>query len=121
MPSLDDQQYAQMRPYLALAEKLGAFLANVVSSSGSVQQIALRYSGRITEWNTELIRNSAVQGVLNQRMAEHANVVNAAALAYERGIHVHERKEHPREGRGGDVVARSLQTATAERPGTAAL
>src|SRR5262249_27388769 len=69
MPSLDDEQYAQMRPYLALAERLGAFLANVVSSSGSVQQIALGYSGRLTEWSTELIRNSALQGVLNQRMA----------------------------------------------------
>ncbi len=114
MPSLDDQQYAQMRPYLALAEKLGAFLANVVSSSGSVQQISLRYSGRIAEWNTELIRNSALQGVLNQRMAEHANVVNAAALAQERGIHVHESKERP-EGGSGDVVALSIKTTTDER------
>jgi len=115
MPSLDDQQYAQMRPYQALAEKLGAFLANVVSSSGSVQQIALRYSGRIAEWNTELIRNSAVQGVLNQRMAEHANVVNAAALAHERGIHVHETKERPREAGSGDVITLSLKTTAEER------
>src|SRR5207237_2427361 len=51
MPSLDDQQYAQMRPYLALAEKLGVFLANVVSSSGTIQSIALGYSGRPAEWN----------------------------------------------------------------------
>src|SRR5262249_14824867 len=49
MPSLDDQQYAQMRPYLTLAEKLGAFLANIVSSSGSLQEIALHYSGRFVE------------------------------------------------------------------------
>jgi D-3-phosphoglycerate dehydrogenase / 2-oxoglutarate reductase len=115
MPSLDDQQYAQMRPYQALAEKLGAFLANVVPSSGSVQQIALRYSGRIAEWNTELIRNSAVQGVLNQRMAEHANVVNAAALAHERGIHVHESKERPRDGGSSDVITLSLKTTAGER------
>ncbi|HKF21124.1 MAG TPA: phosphoglycerate dehydrogenase [Candidatus Angelobacter sp.] len=115
MPSLDDEQYAQMRPYLALAEKLGAFLANVVSSSGSVQQIALRYSGRLAEWNTELIRNSALQGVLNQRMAEHANVVNAAALAQERGIHVQESKEHTRDGGSGDVIMLSLKTTADER------
>jgi D-3-phosphoglycerate dehydrogenase len=115
MPSLDDQQYAQMRPYLTLAEKLGAFLANVVSSSCSVQQIALRYSGRIAAWSTELIRNSAVQGVLNQRMAERANVVNAAALAQERGIHVHESKEQPLEGGGSDVITLSLKTTAEER------
>src|SRR5215472_6502648 len=46
MPSLDDQQYAQMRPYMELAEKLGAFLANLVSGAGSLQEISLRYSGR---------------------------------------------------------------------------
>src|SRR5215831_10118982 len=92
MPSLDDQQYALMRPYLTLAEKLGAFLANLVSSSGSLEEIALHYSGRIIEWPTELIRNSAVQGVLNQRIAERANVVNAAAIAQERGIQVNESK-----------------------------
>ena len=114
MPSLDDQQYAQMRPYLALAEKLGAFLANVVS--GNIQEISLRYSGRIAEWNTELIRNSAIQGVLNQRMAERANVVNAAAIAQERGIHVQEsKKERPSGGGAADVISVSLKTTAAER------
>jgi D-3-phosphoglycerate dehydrogenase / 2-oxoglutarate reductase len=111
MPSLDDQQYAQIRPYMMLAEKLGAFLASVVSGAGSLQEISLRYSGRITEWNTELIRNSAIQGVLNQRMAERANVVNAAAIAQECGIHVHEsKKERPSTGGSGDVVSVSLKT-----------
>src|ERR1700744_4593238 len=93
MPSIDHQQYTQMRPYIALAEKLGAFLANVVPASGSIQEISIRYAGRIAEWNTELIRNAAIQGVLNQRVAERANVVNAAAIAHERGIQVHESKK----------------------------
>src|SRR5262252_7143407 len=105
MPSLDDQQYALMRPYLTLAEKLGAFLANVVSSSGSLEEIALHYSGRIIEWPTELIRNSAVQGVLNQRIAERANVVNAAAIAQERGILVVEERKEPPSGAVADVVS----------------
>ena len=67
MPSIDHQQYTQMQPYIALAEKLGAFLANVVPASGSIQEISIRYTGRIADWNTELIRNAAIQGVLNQR------------------------------------------------------
>ena len=34
MPSIDHQQYTQMQPYIALAEKLGAFLANIVPACG---------------------------------------------------------------------------------------
>jgi D-3-phosphoglycerate dehydrogenase len=114
MPSLDDKQYAQIRPYMALAEKLGAFLGNVVSGSGSgsLQEISIRYTGRLTEWNTELIRNSALQGLLNQRLMEHANVVNAAAIAHERGIRVQESKQEPAPGATADVLSVLLQTTT---------
>ncbi len=116
MPSLDYEHYTLMRPYIALAEKLGAFLANVVSTSGSIQEISLRYSGRIAEWNTELIRNAAIQGVLNQRIADRANVVNAAAIAQERGIHVHENKgAQASDGREGDVISVLLKTTSEER------
>ena len=115
MPSIDHQQYTQMQPYMALAEKLGAFLANVVPDSGSIQEICIRYSGRISEWNTELIRNAAIQGVVNQRAAERANVVNAAAIAHERGIQVRESKQEKPESGGGDVLSVSLRTTAGER------
>ncbi|HYX53132.1 MAG TPA: phosphoglycerate dehydrogenase [Candidatus Limnocylindrales bacterium] len=113
MPSIDHQQYTQMRPWLGLAEKLGAFLANVVPTSGSIQEILLRYSGRLTEWKTELIRNSAIQGILNQRAAEHANVVNAAAIAQERGIHVHEIRKDKAQS-PGDILAVAIKTTAGE-------
>jgi D-3-phosphoglycerate dehydrogenase len=111
MPSIEYEQYTQMRPYIALAEKLGAFLSNVVPGSGSIQEISIRYGGRITEWKTELIRNAAIQGVLNQRIAERANVVNAAAIAQERGIQVHEGKTDG----SADVIGLVLKTTNAER------
>ncbi|HZD94994.1 MAG TPA: phosphoglycerate dehydrogenase [Candidatus Sulfotelmatobacter sp.] len=116
MPSIDHQQYTQMQPYIALAEKLGAFLANVVPGSGSIQEIFIGYTGRITEWNTELIRNAAIQGILNQRVAERANVVNAAAIAHERGIQVREDKKDKSESSGkGDAISVLLKTTTDER------
>lgn len=116
MPSIDHQQYTQMQPYITLAEKLGAFLAHIVPPAGSIQEISIRYTGRIAEWNTELIRNAAIQGILNQRIAERANVVNAAAIAQERGIQVHEGKKP--EGASGstpDVIAVLLKTTSGER------
>jgi D-3-phosphoglycerate dehydrogenase len=116
MPSIDHQQYTQMQPYIALAEKLGAFLANVVPGSGSIQEISIRYGGRIAQWKTELIRNAAIQGILNQRIAEHANVVNAAAIAQERGIQVHESKtDASAASPSGDVITVLLRTTTDER------
>ncbi len=116
MPSIDHQQYTQMQPYIALAEKLGAFLANIVPASGSIQEISIRYAGRIAEWNTELIRNAAIQGVLNQRIADRANVVNAAAIAQERGIQVHEgKKTEGASGSAADVITVLLKTTSDER------
>ena len=116
MPSIDHQQYTQMQPYIALAEKLGAFLANVVPASGSIQEISIRYTGRIAGWNTELIRNAAIQGVLNQRVAERANVVNAAAIAQERGILIHEsKKTEAAGGSAADVITLLLKTTSDER------
>ena len=113
MPSIDDQQYQLMQPYLALAEKLGAFLAHIIS--GSVQEISLHYAGRMVEWKTELLRNSAIQGVLNQRVAERANVVNAFAIAQERGIQVHQSKKDLSAGAGSaDVITLGLKTSTEE-------
>ncbi|HEX5434996.1 MAG TPA: phosphoglycerate dehydrogenase [Candidatus Angelobacter sp.] len=115
MPSIDDQQYAQMKPYIALAEKLGAFLACVVSPTGSIEEISIRYSGRLTEWKTELIRNAAIQGILNQRVAERANVVNAAAIAQERGIQVHESKKDGSGTGTADGVCVQLKTSADQR------
>src|SRR5258708_15635874 len=74
MPSVDDQQYQQMRPYIALAEKLGVFLTSV--ASGAAQESSIHYCGRNAEWKTEPIRNSRLQGVLNQPIAHPPNVLN---------------------------------------------
>jgi D-3-phosphoglycerate dehydrogenase len=116
MPSIDHQQYTQMQPYIVLAEKLGAFLANIVPASGSIQEISIRYAGRLVDWNTELIRNAAIQGILNQRIEDRANVVNAATIAQERGIYVHEgKKSDGVTGSAADAITVVLKTTSDER------
>ena len=77
-----------MQPYIALAERMGAFLAQI--SEGTIEEISLRYSGHIAEWKTELIRNAAIKGILNQALEEKANLVNAVSIANSRGLAVHE-------------------------------
>jgi D-3-phosphoglycerate dehydrogenase len=113
VPSVSYEEYLAMRPYLALAERLGAFVGQI--AEGNVREIVLRYSGQIATWKTELVRNAAVMGVLNRSLAEHANLVNAAAIAESRGIRLSEpgrtRKES---GSAPDVLSVRLKTATGE-------
>jgi D-3-phosphoglycerate dehydrogenase len=93
---------------------LGAFLAQV--ADGNLEEISLRYSGTLAEWKTDLIRNAAIKGILNQMLAEKANLVNAASLAAERGIQLHESKKQKTPGGGaGSVLSVLLKTSAGER------
>ena len=106
VPSISEEEYQQMKPYIALGERLGAFLAQ--SSEGGVEEIALTYTGEIAEWKTALIRNAAVAGAINQLAHAHerANLVNAASAAEERGIRITERKQ---KSDGAGAVANVLR------------
>src|ERR1700680_3336575 len=75
VPSVSHDEYLELHPYIVLAERLGAFLAQV--SEGALEEILLAYSGHIAEAKTELIRNAAVNGILNEALEEKANLVNA--------------------------------------------
>ncbi|HJX82902.1 MAG TPA: ACT domain-containing protein, partial [Candidatus Angelobacter sp.] len=83
--------------------------------SGGIQEISIRYSGRINEWKTELVRNAAIQGVLNESIAEQTNVVNAAAIAQESGIRVSESKEPDNSNaKAIDFISLGLKTTAGE-------
>ena len=113
VPSVSAEEYAAMQPYIILAERMGAFLAQI--SEGSLEEISIRYRGHIAEWKTELIRNAAIKGILNQALEEKANLVNAAAIAHERGLRVLEsQKEKASTGGTGSVLSIFLKTASEE-------
>ncbi|MGA2389202.1 MAG: phosphoglycerate dehydrogenase [Candidatus Sulfotelmatobacter sp.] len=113
VPSVSAEEYAEMQPYIVLAERMGAFLAQI--SAGSIEEISLRYSGHIAEWKTELIRNAAIKGILNQTLEEKANLVNAASLADLRGLRIHEtHKAKASSGGAGSVLSLFLKSSTEE-------
>jgi D-3-phosphoglycerate dehydrogenase / 2-oxoglutarate reductase len=113
VPSVSAEEYAAMQPYILLAERMGAFLAQV--SEGSIEEISIRYSGHIAEWKTDLIRNAAIKGILNQTVEEKANLVNAATMAASRGLRVHEaHKAKASTGGAGSVLSLILKSATEE-------
>jgi len=113
VPSVSHEEYLVMKPYIVLAERLGAFLAQIGGSS--LEEISLSYTGHITEWKTELIRNAAIKGILNVVVEEKANLVNAASLASARGLAVREeRKPKASTGGAGSVLSISIRTQKGE-------
>jgi D-3-phosphoglycerate dehydrogenase len=113
VPSVSHDEYLELQPYVVLAERLGSFLAQV--SEGTLEEISLRYSGHIAESKTDLIRNAAVKGILNEALEEKANLVNAEAIASSRGLRIHEsRKPHSSGGGSGSVLSVLLKTAIGE-------
>ncbi|MGA9210447.1 MAG: NAD(P)-dependent oxidoreductase, partial [Terriglobales bacterium] len=113
IPSVSHEEYIEMQPYIVLAERLGAFLAQ--ATDGNAEEVVVRYSGPIAEWKTELLRNAALKGIINHMLSEHANLVNAAAIADERGIKVREtKKPRPPSGGAANVLSVSLRTTAEE-------
>jgi D-3-phosphoglycerate dehydrogenase len=113
VPSLTQEEYVELQPYIVLAERLGAFLAQV--SDGSLVEVSLRYSGKVAEGKTELIRNAAIKGILNhQGLEDKANLVNAATMAASRGLPVHEAKKSKTSGSTESVISVLLKTAKEE-------
>jgi D-3-phosphoglycerate dehydrogenase len=112
VPSVSHDEYLELKPYIVLAERLGSFLAQV--SEGTLEEISLRYSGHIGEWKTELIRNGAVMGILNEALEEKANLVNAAAIASARGLRIHESRKAKSSGGSGSVLSVLLKTSSEE-------
>jgi D-3-phosphoglycerate dehydrogenase len=113
VPSVSHDEYVELQPYIVLAERLGAFLAQV--SEGTLEEISLRYSGHVADGKTDLIRNAAIQGILNEGLEEKANLVNAAAIASARGLRIHEaRKPKGSSGGVGSVLSVLLKTSAEE-------
>jgi D-3-phosphoglycerate dehydrogenase len=114
VPSLSREEYVQLAPYIDLAGRLGSFLTQVGKGGGKlgIDSIRIFYGGTLTETKTELVRNAAIAGLLQG--SENVNRINAAAVAAERGIRVHEEKEESHRGGAATVLTLVLHTAEGE-------
>jgi D-3-phosphoglycerate dehydrogenase len=107
LPSLSHEEYVVLAPYIDLAGRLGSFLAQ--TGKASIEAVHLTYGGSLAEAKTDLIRNAAIEGLLQG--SENVNRINAAAVAQERGIRVHEEKTESHRGGSASVLEVELHTA----------
>jgi D-3-phosphoglycerate dehydrogenase len=77
-----------VRPFVPLAERLGALLAGLAESG--VRAVECAYLGRIAEADTRVLTLAILKGILGGAVHEPVSFVNAPMLARDRGIVVSE-------------------------------
>jgi D-3-phosphoglycerate dehydrogenase len=86
-PSITAEEAPKLKPFVALAEKLGSF-AGQLTDTGIVK-VQLAYEGAVAGMNTRALTSAAIAGLLRP-ILEDVNVVSAPVVAKERGIVVEE-------------------------------
>lgn len=80
-----------VKPYLALAEKLGSFVGQM--ASGKLKRIGLGVGGEIVTNSLELLKAAVLKGILSRVVQEPVNIINALFLAAEMGLGIDEQRE----------------------------
>jgi D-3-phosphoglycerate dehydrogenase len=89
-PSVTADEAPRLKPFVALAEKLGAFAGQMVDFG--MKGIDIAYEGEAAKLNVKPVTAAALAGVLRPMLAE-INMVSAPAVAKERGIVVSESRQ----------------------------
>ncbi|HEY3268934.1 MAG TPA: phosphoglycerate dehydrogenase [Armatimonadota bacterium] len=88
MPAIDATVFVTLKPYLALAEKIGRLHAQLRASR--TKSVAISYSGDIASMDVRPVTRAVLKGLLDLILPESVNYVNAPVLAEQRGIKVTE-------------------------------
>jgi D-3-phosphoglycerate dehydrogenase len=111
MPSLSAEEAPRLRPYMALAEKLGKLVGQVLGET--VRSVAVEVEGAAAELNQKPITGAVLAGLMGT-YSQTVNMVNAPFLAKERGLDVREIR-HDREGDYHTLLRVTVGTADGER------
>jgi D-3-phosphoglycerate dehydrogenase len=84
MAAVDRTELEEVRLYVDLARRLGLLHAQM--SQGSIKHARLTYRGEVARRSTKLITAAFAAGLLESRLAQNVNIVNAEMIARERGI-----------------------------------
>jgi D-3-phosphoglycerate dehydrogenase len=86
MPPVDRAELDELRLYVDMARRLGLLHAQMCQ--GAIQRAVLTYRGDVARRPTRLITSAFAAGILESRLEQQVNVVNARLLASERGIEI---------------------------------
>jgi D-3-phosphoglycerate dehydrogenase len=107
-PSITAEEAPRLKPFIALAEKLGSFAGQLTETG--LKKVQLSYEGAVAQMNTKALTSAAIAGLLRP-MLQDINVVSAPIVAKDRGIVV---EEITREA-AGDYESLITVTVTTEK------
>ena len=107
MPSISADEAPRLKPFIALADKLGSFAGQL--TEGPIEAIRIEYAGDVAEMNTRALTSAALAGVLKPMLGD-VNMVSAPVAARERGMQVDEVRQTQR-GTYDSYVRLSLKMA----------
>jgi D-3-phosphoglycerate dehydrogenase len=111
-PAVPSEELARVRPFMVLAERMGALVSQL--ADGRTQGIGIRLYGPLVSDNAGLISSEVVAGVLRPMLSSAVTVVNARAVAEGRGIEVIESKSsRPRDF--ANLISIKVHTNEGER------
>jgi D-3-phosphoglycerate dehydrogenase len=107
-PSISAEEAPKLKPFIALAEKLGSFAGQLTETG--IQRVHVSYEGIVANMNTRALTSAAVAGILRP-MLQDVNVVSAPAVAKDRGIVIEETRREAE----GDYESLIKLTVTTDR------
>ena len=105
-PSITAEEAPKLRPFIALAEKLGSFAGQLTDSG--LKEVRITYPGGVAALKIKAVTAAAIAGVLRPALQD-VNVVSAPVVAKERGIVI---EETVREGEGDYDSLITLEVVT---------
>lgn len=107
MASVDPKELAEVRPFVDLARRLGLLHAQI--AQGGISKATLTYKGDLAGKKTRLLTAAFTAGLLEYRLSQGVNLVNAEVLARERGIEIAE-SSNPKKGDFASLLHAEVET-----------
>ena len=111
MPSLSAEEAPKLRPYMALAERLGSLVGQL--AHGNLDKISIEREGAAAELAGKPIEAAVLAGLMKQ-YSDSVNMVNAPYLARERGLDVRSVR-HERDGAYNTLIRVTVGTSQGDR------
>ncbi len=83
MPSITADEAPRLKPFVKLADVLGAFVGQATESP--IKEVEILYDGATAQMNTKALTSAALAGLIRAQVSD-VNMVSAPVMAKERGI-----------------------------------